>query len=741
MWHREHDQSITWFDDRGPGRYEGISPPQNSTDDGTAGHRQIIEAYFDRRRALVCFQFDRLGVGVAECHHGVDPAPAHETEDGTRGDEAAGDGGVDTGTGKQVDVVDAVEAGDGGRSTERLGDECPEDVHVVPAREGQHGVPIIEVQRSESGRVGGVVVDHQRLGEALGDLATAGRVLVDDDHLVSVVEHDPSCHLGHTRGTEDDHTAYRAVANSEEFGRPLHVVFSNHHQDVVVRLDHRVTVGDDGLTVADQGGDHPVPVVPVCSEFGQRPADQPRSARNRGSHEDQLAACELDHLRDAGLVYERQQLAGGSLARVDDEVDIQAHEGLSHVDILHPGDGALDAQFRCDVAGEHVRPVGVRHGDQQIRLLDARPVQHGRAGSVARDHQGVDAILQVGGSLFVVFDDDDVLTFSRETFGQVGPDRTCADDDDSHCRGTVVLRQGRRWAQDPRATLHTFMEAPFSSPAAVADALREVDYLPDDRIAQVAFLANALGKPVLVEGPAGVGKTELAKSLAKVSGRRLIRLQCYEGLDESRALYEWNYKKQLLRIQADQDHDWSEIEGDIFSEEFLLTRPLLEAIRSEEPVVLLIDEIDRVEMETEALLLEVLSDFQVSIPELGTITAATRPMVLLTSNNTRELSEALKRRCLFLHIAYPTPEREAEILRARVPGLAEHLATEIARVARSIRQMDLKKAPSVSETIDWAMTLLALGIDHIDRDVIGDTVHVLLKYQNDIERAMKELAD
>jgi MoxR-like ATPase len=284
------------------------------------------------------------------------------------------------------------------------------------------------------------------------------------------------------------------------------------------------------------------------------------------------------------------------------------------------------------------------------------------------------------------------------------------------------------------------MVSPLSSPQAVADALRAVDYLPDDRIAQVAFLSHTLGKPVLVEGPAGVGKTELAKALAKITDRRLIRLQCYEGLDESRALYEWNYKKQLLRIQADQDHDWNEIEGDIFSEDFLLARPLLEAIRSTEPVVLLIDEIDRVEMETEALLLEVLSDFQVSIPELGTVTASTRPMVVLTSNNTRELSEALKRRCLFLHIAYPTPEREAQILRTRVPGLADHLAKEIARVARSIREMDLKKSPSVSETIDWAMTLLALGIDHIDKEVIGDTVHVLLKYQNDIERAMKELS-
>lgn len=278
----------------------------------------------------------------------------------------------------------------------------------------------------------------------------------------------------------------------------------------------------------------------------------------------------------------------------------------------------------------------------------------------------------------------------------------------------------------------------FESPAQLADALRSVDYLPDERISQVAYLANALGKPILVEGPAGVGKTELAKSLAAITNRTLIRLQCYEGLDESRALYEWNYKKQLLRIQADEGSDWSEISSDIFSEEFLLARPLLQAIRSTEPVVLLIDEIDRVEMETEALLLEVLSDFQISIPELGTVAANTQPLVLLTSNNTRELSEALKRRCLFLHISYPTPEREREILLARVPDLSEKLADEISRVARSVRAMDLKKAPSVSETIDWARTLLALGIEHIDADVVADTVHVFLKYQTDIDRALKE---
>jgi MoxR-like ATPase len=280
----------------------------------------------------------------------------------------------------------------------------------------------------------------------------------------------------------------------------------------------------------------------------------------------------------------------------------------------------------------------------------------------------------------------------------------------------------------------------FETPHAVGEALRTANYLPDERIAQVVYLAIRLRKPVLVEGPAGVGKTELAKALAEVMGRPLVRLQCYEGLDEAKALYEWNYKKQLLRIQADADHDWESIEQDIFSEEFLLERPLLHAIRSPEPVVLLIDEVDRVEVETEALLLELLSDFQVSIPELGTIEASSMPMVILTSNNTRELSEALKRRCLFLHIDYPDPAREKEILEARVPGLGEHLADQIARVARSIRNLDLKKSPSVSETIDWARTLLALSIEDIDEAALNDTLHVLLKYQADIEKAAKEIA-
>jgi len=278
------------------------------------------------------------------------------------------------------------------------------------------------------------------------------------------------------------------------------------------------------------------------------------------------------------------------------------------------------------------------------------------------------------------------------------------------------------------------------SPQAIKEALAGVKYLADQRTSQVVYLADRLTKPILVEGPAGVGKTELAKAIAAITGRRLIRLQCYEGLDEAKALYEWNYKKQLLRIQADVGHDWNELEDDIFAEGFLLARPLLEAIRSPLPVVLLIDEVDRVEIETEALLLEVLSDFQVSIPELGTVTAATTPIVILTSNNTRELSEALKRRCLFLHINYPEPEREKEILLARVPELPEQLAVQVARIVRSIRALDLKKAPSVSESIDWARTLLALAVEHIDEQVVGDTLHVLLKYQTDIEKAAKELS-
>lgn len=279
----------------------------------------------------------------------------------------------------------------------------------------------------------------------------------------------------------------------------------------------------------------------------------------------------------------------------------------------------------------------------------------------------------------------------------------------------------------------------FASPAEVADALKGAGYLSTDRISQVVFLAERLEKPVLVEGPAGVGKTELAKALAAIHERRLIRLQCYEGLDESKALYEWNYRKQLLRLQADTG-DWDTVEGDIFTEPFLLERPLLEALRSAEPVILLIDEVDRVEIETEALLLEFLADFQASIPELGTIVAQSQPLVVLTSNNTRELSDALKRRCLFLYIDYPDVEREREILLTRVPELPQRLAEQIAGVVRHIRSLPLRKPPSVSESIDWARTLLALGIDEVNEGVTVDTLNVLLKYQADLDKVAGDLS-
>ncbi|MDQ1437446.1 MAG: hypothetical protein QOK43_1075 [Acidimicrobiaceae bacterium] len=283
-------------------------------------------------------------------------------------------------------------------------------------------------------------------------------------------------------------------------------------------------------------------------------------------------------------------------------------------------------------------------------------------------------------------------------------------------------------------------EPRFETVPAVRESLRDVGYLADEGIAGVVYLADRLGKPVLVEGPAGTGKTQLAKSVAEMTGARLIRLQCYEGLDESKALYEWNYKKQLLRIQVERESStWQEIEDDIFTEDFLLTRPLLEAIRADDPVVLLIDEVDRVEVETEALLLEILSDYQVSIPELGTVVAKQIPLVFLTSNNTRELSEALKRRCLYLHVDYPTLEREKEIVTTRVPDISEHLADQVVRIVRSIRQLELKKAPSVSETLDWARTLVLLGIQNVDADQAKETLHILLKYQSDIAKATKEL--
>ncbi len=278
----------------------------------------------------------------------------------------------------------------------------------------------------------------------------------------------------------------------------------------------------------------------------------------------------------------------------------------------------------------------------------------------------------------------------------------------------------------------------FQSPGEVKERLAAVGYLADDDVAVTVYLADQLEKPMLCEGPAGVGKTSLGKGIAAATGHQLTRLQCYEGLDEAKTLYEWNYKKQLLRIQADSgERDWRRVEDNIFTEDFLLARPLLAAIRSPEPVVLVIDEVDRVEVETEALLLEVLSEWQVSIPELGTITATRPPFVVLTSNNTRELSEALKRRCLFLHMDYPDIERETRIIRALLPGIDAALADQVARVVRSIRGLDLKKAPSVSETLDWARTLVLLGVDRIDAEVTRKTLALLLKYQQDIEKVSR----
>jgi MoxR-like ATPase len=326
-------------------------------------------------------------------------------------------------------------------------------------------------------------------------------------------------------------------------------------------------------------------------------------------------------------------------------------------------------------------------------------------------------------------------------------------------------------------TAPTRSEAVAEHPESVAEtrhALAQVGYLADEPAALVAFLAQRLGKPVLVEGPAGVGKTELAKAISRATGRALVRLQCYEGLDEAKSLYEWNYRKQLLRIQAESagvgddgggapntragvgaapnagagsgggstaargagatsGDGWEAVHGDIFSEEFLLSRPLLRAIASTEPVVLLIDEIDKTDQEFEAMLLEVLSDFQISIPELGVIEARTQPIVVLTSNNTRELTEALKRRCLYLWLDYPAVERELEIIRLHVPELDERLARRLVEIVHMVRQLDLKKPPSIAESIDWARALLLLGAEQVDADVLERTMSIIVKHRSDID--------
>jgi MoxR-like ATPase len=279
----------------------------------------------------------------------------------------------------------------------------------------------------------------------------------------------------------------------------------------------------------------------------------------------------------------------------------------------------------------------------------------------------------------------------------------------------------------------------FTSVDDVKTQLASAGYLASDAIATTVYLASELGKPLLIEGPAGVGKTALAEAVAASQQATLVRLQCYEGVDEARALYEWNHAKQLLRITAGKDESWDAAKTDIFSEEFLLPRPLLAAIRNDGPTVLLIDETDKADIEIEGLLLEVLGDFQITVPELGTVRATRRPFVVLTSNATRELSEALRRRCLFLHIDFPEAALEQEIVRLKVPDLDEALAESVVRLINAMRALPLRKSPSISESIDWARTLLALGASTLSEDIVNDTLGVVLKHADDATKARTQL--